>query len=135
MSSPGARQRRRRQQYQAPRARSEVLIAVGAGVGIVALTALMIWLFFLLALARGGGLDGFRWGVVWGLAALGASYVAATSVNDVADRDIDTVNHPADRGRPLVTGEATERDLRRLHVGSAGLALAASALAGWKRSP
>jgi|SRR5713226_1774912 len=94
--------------------------------------AIMIWMFFLLALAHVGGLASFHWSIVWSLVALGASYVAATSVNDVADRDIDAVNHPQDRGRPLVIGEASEHDLRRLHVASAGMALTAAALIGWR---
>jgi len=47
-------------------------------------------------------------------------------VNDVADREIDRVNHPRDSGRPLVTGEATEAELLRLHVVAAALALAAA---------
>ncbi len=45
-----------------------------------------------------------------------ASYVAATSVNDIADADVDRINHPGDRARPLVTGDASERDLWRLHL-------------------
>jgi 4-hydroxybenzoate polyprenyltransferase len=43
--------------------------------------------------------------------ALASSYVCVTTVNDIADKDIDRVNHPRDAGRPLVTGEAQEREL------------------------
>jgi 4-hydroxybenzoate polyprenyltransferase len=88
--------------------------------------ALMLWLFFLLGAAAHGGLDHFRPGYLWAALALSASYVAATSVNDVADRDIDRVNHPASPGRPLVNGEATERDLLILHVVAAAVALMAA---------
>jgi 4-hydroxybenzoate polyprenyltransferase len=61
---------------------------------------------------------------------LSASYVVATTVNDVADRDVDRVNHPRDRGRPLVDGTATERDLWRTNAIAAPIALAAAAAAG-----
>jgi 4-hydroxybenzoate polyprenyltransferase len=88
--------------------------------------AAMLWLFLLLAAADRDGLSGMRLGYVWATLALASSYVAATAVNDVADREIDRVNHPRDRGRPLVTGEADERDLRRLHAVTCVLAVAAA---------
>jgi 4-hydroxybenzoate polyprenyltransferase len=92
--------------------------------------AAMIWLFFLLAAAFHTGLEGFRSAYLWSVLALGTSYVAATSANDVADRDIDRVNHPGDRGRPLVSGEATEADLRRLHALAAASAILLAVPAG-----
>jgi 4-hydroxybenzoate polyprenyltransferase len=92
--------------------------------------AAMIWLFFLLAAGFHTGLAAFRWSYLWSMGALAASYVAATSANDVADRDIDLVNHLGDRGRPLVTGEATERDLRRLHGIASVLAVACAVPVG-----
>lgn len=92
--------------------------------------ALMLWLFFLLGAAAHGGLARFRPGYLWATLVLSASYVAATTVNDVADRDIDSVNHPASPGRPLVNGEATERDLIVLHVVAAAVALLAAAPLG-----
>lgn len=64
--------------------------------------------------------------------ALGASYVAATTVNDISDEEIDKINHPAGRGRPLVHGEATPADLWRLNLLSAGVALAAGTYVGWR---
>jgi 4-hydroxybenzoate polyprenyltransferase len=92
--------------------------------------AAMIWMFMLLGAAHHGGLQSFGWAYVWASIALASSYVAATTVNDVADRAIDAVNHPGDRARPLVTGQADERDLRRLHVLAATLALGAAAAIG-----
>ncbi len=59
--------------------------------------ALTIWMFMLLAVAFHGGL-GHLGPSLWATLALGASYVAATTVNDIADRDIDKINHP--RGIP-----------------------------------
>jgi 4-hydroxybenzoate polyprenyltransferase len=92
--------------------------------------ASMIWMFMLLAVAYNGGLESFDWAYVWATIALASSYVAATTVNDVADREIDTINHPRDRARPLVTGQADERDLRRLHVLAAAVAMGSAAAIG-----
>jgi 4-hydroxybenzoate polyprenyltransferase len=86
--------------------------------------AAMLWLFMLLGAAWSEGLHGLRADYAWAALALGWSYVAATAVNDVADRDVDRVNHPRDAGRPLVSGQASEGDLRRLHALAAVLALA-----------
>jgi 4-hydroxybenzoate polyprenyltransferase len=85
--------------------------------------ALMLWLFFLLGAAAHGGLDRFQPSYLWAVLALSASYVSATTVNDVADKDIDLVNHPASPGRPLVNGEANEGDLYRLHLAAVAGAL------------
>ena len=67
--------------------------------------AVTLWFFLLIGAAAQGPL---RPGVALLLAAasLAASYVVATTVNDIADRDVDRVNHPRDPGRPLVTGAA-----------------------------
>ena len=91
--------------------------------------AVTLWFFLLIGAAAQGPL---RPGVALLLAAasLAASYVVATTVNDIADRDVDRVNHPRDPGRPLVTGAASERDLWRTNAIAAPLALASAALAG-----
>jgi 4-hydroxybenzoate polyprenyltransferase len=93
--------------------------------------AVMLWLFLLLGAARHGPLGPMAWDLLWAAVALGASYVAATTVNDVADRDIDRINHPMDRGRPLVTGEASPHELLVVHVLAATIAVAAAAPLGW----
>ncbi|HEX9410399.1 MAG TPA: UbiA prenyltransferase family protein [Actinomycetota bacterium] len=92
--------------------------------------AVMIWLFMLLGAAFHGGLGGFRWAYVWAAAALAGSFVAATTVNDIADEAIDQVNHPVDRGRPLVSGEASVRDLRFLHLVGVAVAVVAGTVLG-----
>lgn len=92
--------------------------------------AVMIWLFMLLGAAFHGGLVRFRWPYVWAAVALAGSYVAATTVNDVADEAIDRVNHPVDRGRPLVSGDASVRDLRHLHLIGAVVTIAAGSVLG-----
>ena len=81
--------------------------------------------FFLLAPAIHGRLADFRWSYVLGMAALCASYVVATCLNDVFDLEIDRINHPQAHDRPLVSGAATRRQLLVL----AGV-LTVAALAG-----
>jgi 4-hydroxybenzoate polyprenyltransferase len=97
--------------------------------------AAMMWLFMLLGAADHGGVDGAPWALLLAFLALGSCYVAATALNDVADEQLDRVNHPRGVGRPLVSGEANPRQLRVLAVGAAvgavacALALGAGALA------
>jgi 4-hydroxybenzoate polyprenyltransferase len=87
--------------------------------------AAMVALFMLLGAAREGRLDlGARY--LFAAVALASSYVAATALNDLADEEIDKVNHPRDAGRPLVEGSATRRELLVLHVLASGLALLAA---------
>ena len=90
--------------------------------------AVMLWMFMLLGAAIHGGLGA---GLVWAALVLASSYVAATTLNDVADRELDRVNHPRDAGRPLVSGEATEEDLLRLNLVASALALLAAFPLGW----
>ena len=94
--------------------------------------ALMLWLFMLLGAAFSDGLPSFSWGYVWATFALSSSYVAATCLNDITDQDIDRVNHPRDQARPLVTGDATVRDLSMLHRVAAVLTVVAAVPLGWQ---
>ncbi len=87
--------------------------------------AAMVALFMLLGAAREGRVE-LGAGYLWAALALASSYVAATALNDLADEEIDKVNHPRDAGRPLVEGTATRRELLALHVLAAGLALLAA---------
>ena len=91
--------------------------------------AVTLWFFLLIGAAAQGPL---RPGIALLLAtvSLAASYVVATTVNDIADRDVDTINHPRGAGRPLVTGTATPRDLWRTNAIAVPLALATAAAAG-----
>ncbi len=86
--------------------------------------AVMILLFALLGAAWHGGLTGIGLPVIAMALALASSYVCATSVNDIADREIDRINHPKDAGRPLVTGTAEARDLWLLFGVSGALTVA-----------
>jgi 4-hydroxybenzoate polyprenyltransferase len=94
--------------------------------------AVMILLFMLLGAAWHGGLTAIDASVLLMALALAASYVSATSVNDISDREIDRINHPGDRGRPLVTGEAGTTDLWTLFGISSVLAVALALAAGPK---
>ena len=86
--------------------------------------------FMLLAPALHERLNGFRWTYVAAVLALFASYVVATCLNDVFDVDIDRINHPGAKDRPLVSGDATRGQLLFLAAGFAVVALVASATIG-----
>ena len=94
--------------------------------------AAMVWTFMLLGAAFPNGFETASIDLALAAVALAASYVAATSANDLADEDVDRINHPGDVARPLVTGEASRRDLRSLHVLAGATALAAAAVLGWR---
>jgi chlorophyll synthase len=86
--------------------------------------AVMIVLFMLLGAAWHRGLTAIDAPLILTILALASSYVSATSVNDISDREIDEINHPGDKGRPLVTGVARTTDLWVLFVVSSVLAVA-----------
>ena len=92
--------------------------------------AAMILLFMLLGSAWHGGLRTLDAPVLLVALALASSYVCATSVNDISDREIDKINHPSDAGRPLVTGTASTGDLWTLFGVSGVLAVVLSFAAG-----
>ena len=92
--------------------------------------AVMIILFMLLGAAWHSGLTSIDAQVLLMIIALASSYVSATSVNDIADREIDQINHPGDKGRPLVTGAAGTTDLWVLFGVSSALAVALALPAG-----
>lgn len=91
--------------------------------------AVMILLFMLLGAAWHGALSTIGLPMFSMVAALASSYVCATSVNDIADREIDVINHPGDEGRPLVTGAADARELWTLFGASGVIALSLPLLA------
>ena len=86
--------------------------------------------FLLLAPALHGALNTFRWTYVAGLVALFASYVVATCLNDIFDLEVDRINHPQAADRPLVTGQATTRQLVVVAIVCAALALAGTVVIG-----
>ena len=92
--------------------------------------AVMIVLFMLLGAAWHRGLTSIDAPVILTILALASSYVSATSVNDISDREIDEINHPGDKGRPLITGAARTADLWVLFLMSSLLAVALGLAAG-----
>jgi 4-hydroxybenzoate polyprenyltransferase len=88
--------------------------------------AAMVWLFMLLGAAFHDGLGGSAWEYVLAAVVLGSCYVAATALNDVADEALDRINHPGSSGRPLVSGEASPRQLRLLALAAGVVATAAA---------
>src|SRR5438034_10697184 len=87
--------------------------------------AAMVALFMLLGAAREGRLA-LGASYLFAAAALASSYVSATALNDLADEEIDKVNHPRDSGRPLVEGWAGRGELHNLHLVAAALAVCAA---------
>jgi 4-hydroxybenzoate polyprenyltransferase len=94
--------------------------------------AAMALTFMLLGAAHPNGFPALSADLLCAALALGASYIAATSANDVADEAVDRINHPGDAARPLVTGDASPRDLRVLHAVGSGVAVVAAVLLGWE---
>jgi 4-hydroxybenzoate polyprenyltransferase len=84
--------------------------------------------FFLLGVALHGGIQTLRWQYAAGSLALLACYIVATSLNDIFDLEVDRLNHPAAKERPLVTGAATRQ---RLALMAAILAALSLGLAFW----
>ena len=72
--------------------------------------AITMWTFLLIGLARHAG-PTIAVDLVWATIALAASYAVATSVNDLADVEIDRTNGLRDASRPLATGAASVTDM------------------------
>ena len=65
------------------------------------------------------------------LVILAGWFVNAAALNDLADEQIDRVNLPSARGRPLVSGHATRRELGVVAAVAAVVALGVAAAVGW----
>jgi 4-hydroxybenzoate polyprenyltransferase len=94
--------------------------------------AFVLMLFAALGVALGGRADGLHPLFTTVLVIVGAWFVTATVLNDLADEEIDRVNLPNARGRPLVSGQATRSQLRALGLGAAAVALGAGWLVNWR---
>ena len=90
--------------------------------------AIMLILFFLLGAVRSIQPISFSYQYILIAVILASSYVAATTINDISDKDIDQINHPKTKGRPLITGEAKEKDLYMIHIFAVCVALFLAAL-------
>ena len=87
--------------------------------------AITMWTFLVIGLARHAG-PTISVDIVWATVALAASYAVATSVNDLADVEIDRSNGLRDASRPLATGAASVADLRWTAATAGVVAVAAA---------
>jgi 4-hydroxybenzoate polyprenyltransferase len=87
--------------------------------------AITMWTFLVIGLARHAG-PTISVDLIAATIALAASYVVATSTNDIADVAIDRANGLGDASRPLATGAATVADLRWTAGIGAGVAMLAA---------
>jgi 4-hydroxybenzoate polyprenyltransferase len=87
--------------------------------------AITMWTFLVIGLARHAG-PTISVDLVWATVALAASYAVATSVNDLADVEIDRTNGLRDASRPLATGAASVGDLRWTAATAGVVAVAAT---------
>lgn len=94
--------------------------------------AIMLIIFFLLGCASHNKILNITFPFMLACIALLASYITATTINDIADRDIDAINHPKNKGRPLITGGATVSDLYKVHSIALIIALFSAAFIGFK---
>lgn len=92
----------------------------------------MLLLFLLLSVALHVDLASHPWRLLLACLALAFSYVSATSVNDIADRKIDVINHPNSPGRPLITGKAEARDVWLVFILSSTLSLIFAVAIRWQ---
>lgn len=91
---------------------------------------LLLALFTTIGLAQAGQGENHVL-VAQALAAVLGFLVFSVAINDLSDQQIDRVNLPGDRRRPLVTGAGTVRDLAVIAGAAAATALGFSALLGW----
>jgi 4-hydroxybenzoate polyprenyltransferase len=87
--------------------------------------AITMWTFLVVGLARHAG-PTISSDLVLATIALFASYAVATSLNDIADVEIDRANGLVDASRPFATGLARAADLRWTAAAGAGTALLAA---------
>jgi len=87
--------------------------------------AITMWTFLVIGLARHAG-PTISADLVWATIALAASYAVATSMNDIADVQIDRTNGLRDASRPLATGTASVTDVRWTAATAGTIAVAAA---------
>ena len=93
--------------------------------------ALVLMLFAALGLAPAGQADGFHPLFTTVFVIVSGWFINATVLNDLGDEPIDRVNLQNARGRPLVSGDATPRQLLVLGLVAGAISLAVA----WGVSP
>ena len=94
--------------------------------------SILLLIFFLLSLAFNQKFFYFSFNHILAIIALFSSYVAATSINDIVDKNVDKINHPNTKDRPLISGIATEKDMYLIHFLGVIIALFCSLLISLK---
>ena len=94
--------------------------------------ALVLLLFAAIGLAIGGEADALHPLFTTVLFIVGGWFIHATVLNDLADEPIDRINLANARGRPLVTGHATRRQLLVLGLAAGASALVAAWFVNWR---
>lgn len=92
--------------------------------------AIMLILFLLIGCTINGKIEEHGLELVLASAALMFSYISATSINDIADREIDAINHSGKPGRPLIAGHASERQMWMIFTISSCISLVLAAFIG-----
>lgn len=92
--------------------------------------AIMLLLFFLIGATSHNTLQFFSLRTLLIIIALCSSYVAATTINDLADLKIDKINHPKNTDRPLAAGKATRLQIIIVYLCANVLALIPAYLLG-----
>ncbi|OGL37914.1 hypothetical protein A3E49_01410 [Candidatus Saccharibacteria bacterium RIFCSPHIGHO2_12_FULL_49_19] len=90
--------------------------------------AIMLLLFLLLSVTLHANLADYTAALILASLSLALSYVSATSVNDIADRKIDAINHPDSPGRPLINGQGSVNELWAVYIVVSATALLLAAL-------
>ncbi|MDQ6610771.1 MAG: UbiA prenyltransferase family protein [Bacteroidota bacterium] len=88
----------------------------------------MMLLFTVIGEAASKNQQSFDYRIVLVAILLGALFINATTVNDIADEKIDKVNLVSDKSRPLVTSQVKKNDLKILSLFSLFLAIIAAFL-------
>ncbi|MDQ3981813.1 MAG: UbiA family prenyltransferase [Actinomycetota bacterium] len=85
--------------------------------------ALVLMLFAAIGLAVGDAAGGFHPLFTTVLVVVGGWFVHATVLNDLSDERIDRINLANARGRPLISGEATRKQLLALGLAAGAVSL------------
>jgi 4-hydroxybenzoate polyprenyltransferase len=94
--------------------------------------AAVLLLFAALGLAPAGRANALHPLFTTILVIVGGWFINATVLNDLADEDIDRINLQNARGRPLVSGDATRRELLAMGLAAGVAALAMAWMVGWR---
>lgn len=93
-------------------------------------TIIVVYLFFIIGYLVSGAKYSFNANWILGFVAILSWYINATSINDLADEEIDKINLKGDRERPLLDDSKNRRTVWTIYYISAILAILVSATLG-----